>query len=84
MAAQKKKKPSVKILIICLLALLPLTAFNQKLLYPQPYSFQGRFFNYRITNPAADDATTFIYFDRKGFLWSGTMNGLFRFDGIDY
>lgn len=35
-------------------------------------------------NGAADQATNAILFDRKGFLWSGTETGLYRFDGVRY
>ncbi|HAM08917.1 MAG TPA: hypothetical protein DDY34_11205 [Bacteroidales bacterium] len=84
MSAPEVSMPSVKIAIICLFAIFPSSAFNQKVIYPEQNSFQGRFINYRITDPVADISTLCIYFDRKGFMWSGTMNGLFRFDGIDY
>ncbi len=70
-------------LCICLLPW-ALLIHGQKLLIPEQNGFQGRFFNYRINSPGADITTTRLYFDRKGFLWSGTYTGLYRFDGHEY
>lgn len=59
-------------------------SFGRKVIIPERNSFHGRFINYKITSPGADNTTTFISFDSKGFLWSGTYTGLYRFDGIEY
>jgi signal transduction histidine kinase/DNA-binding response OmpR family regulator/ligand-binding sensor domain-containing protein len=54
---------------------------GQKILIPEPNSFQGKFLHYPIKEPGADISTTRLLLDSKGFFWSGTFNGLYRFDG---
>ncbi|MBG0859309.1 MAG: hypothetical protein IQL11_07360, partial [Bacteroidales bacterium] len=73
-----------KILLILLYILIPRLIYCQKFIYPEKNSFQGRFFNYPVTEPGADVSTYRLYFDRKGFLWQGTYTGIHRFDGIEY
>lgn len=60
------------------------SASGQKVLVPVFNSFQGQFIHYPITVPGADISTTRILFDRKGFIWEGTGNALYRFDGNNY
>jgi signal transduction histidine kinase/ligand-binding sensor domain-containing protein/AraC-like DNA-binding protein len=59
-------------------------AVSQKLLNPKADYSQGRYFNYTNSEPGADITTTAIYFDKKGFLWSGGYTGVYRFDGMEY
>jgi len=56
----------------------------QKLLTPEPNGFQGKFLHYPVTVPGADISTNKLFFDSKGFLWEGTYNGLYRYDGNKY
>lgn len=60
------------------------TITAQKVLIPELNSFQGRFINYPLTGPGADISTTRLLFDKKGFLWTGTFDGLYRYDGNYY
>ncbi|MDP4224260.1 MAG: two-component regulator propeller domain-containing protein, partial [Bacteroidota bacterium] len=57
---------------------------GQKILTPVLNSFQGKFIHYPINEPGADISTTRLFFDSKGFLWEGTGNALYRFDGNNY
>jgi|GEM_PF-2916030 len=56
----------------------------QKVLIPELNSFQGKFIHYPLTEPGADISTTRLLFDKKGFLWTGTFDGLYRYDGNTY
>lgn len=56
----------------------------QKVLIPELNSFQGKFIHYPLTEPGADISTTRLLFDKKGFLWTGTFDGLYRYDGNKY
>jgi hypothetical protein len=43
-----------------------------------------RFDNFPINNGYASQESTSILIDSKGFVWSGTVTGLYRFDGVRY
>ena len=72
---------AIRALAVVILAFLFQFSTAQKLLIPEPNGFQGRFINYPVTEPGADISTNKLYFDSKGFLWEGTYNGLYRYDG---
>ncbi len=59
------------------LALLGLGLVLAKSLAAQQYTFQVFDFDSGLDNLAVES----IYQDREGFLWVGTQNGLFRYDG---
>lgn len=60
-----------RVCLVCLCALLPHAAVGQR------YSFK-----YYTHEQGLEDLTVSCLFqDRAGFLWLGTMNGLFRYDG---
>lgn len=56
----------------------------QKVLIPELNSFQGQFIHYPLTEPGGDISTTRLLFDKKGYLWTGTFDGLYRYDGNTY
>ena len=57
--------------------------FSQKNIYPEKNSFIGRFEKYDL--PVRGNLTvTCFYQDKKGFIWLGTYQGLFRFDGTEF
>ncbi len=60
------------------------TAYNQKVLYPEIKPVNARFDNFLIMNGKAAQAATSVFQDKKGFMWFGTENGLYRFDGNRY
>ena len=60
------------------------TISGQKILYPEIKPADVRFDNFPLNNGAGEQATWSIIQDRKGFIWSGTEFGLYRFDGIRY
>ncbi len=70
-----------RVLLVVILAFLFKYSTAQKLLIPEPNNFQGRFIHYPVTEPGADISTNKLFFDSKGFLWEGTYNGLYRYDG---
>lgn len=43
-----------------------------------------RWDNFLVKEGEASQETLSMLFDKKGFLWSGTKTGLYRFDGIRY
>lgn len=59
-------------------------AYNQKVLYPEINPVNARFNNFLIMNGKAAQAATSLFQDKKGFMWFGTENGLYRFDGFRY
>jgi len=60
------------------------TAYNQKVLYPEINPVNARFDNFLIMNGKAAQAATSVFQDKNGFMWFGTENGLYRFDGARY
>ena len=78
------QKSAFRIVMILLLINSTQFIYCQKNILPENNSFRGRFFNYKPTDQGADPSTTCLYFDRKGFLWSGTFWELYRFDGQEY
>lgn len=60
------------------------TVFNQKVLYPEISPVNARFDNFLIMNGKAAQAATCVFQDKNGFMWFGTENGLYRFDGTRY
>jgi len=58
--------------------------YCQKILYPEMFPVNTRLDNFLTMNGAADQSTSSMMFDSKGFLWSGTETGLYRFDGVRY
>ena len=77
-------KSQFRIFCVTFLAFFTQYVYCQQYIEPELNTIQGRFFNYSITVPGADMSTTCLYFDRKGFLWQGTLSGLYRFDGMEY
>jgi signal transduction histidine kinase/ligand-binding sensor domain-containing protein/AraC-like DNA-binding protein len=57
--------------------------FSQKFITPENNSFNGRFFRYNLPVEGNQTATYFSQ-DRKGFIWIGTYQRLFRFDGTEF
>jgi signal transduction histidine kinase/ligand-binding sensor domain-containing protein/AraC-like DNA-binding protein len=58
--------------------------YGQKILYPEYYPPDIRWDNFLIKNGEASQASLSILIDSKGFLWSGTETGLYRYDGVRY
>ncbi len=62
------------------LALCVLSLFAFSSLYPQEYSFQYFGYDQGLTNLAAKA----LFQDRTGFIWVGTENGVFRYEGVRF
>lgn|GEM_PF-2204689 len=69
---------------VFLCCLLPLTLFPQKVLKPEYDPPDKRFDNFYILDGEASQTSTCVLIDKKGFLWSGTDEGLYRYDGNRY
>jgi len=67
-----------------LVTILPGEIFCQKILNPEYSPPDVRFDNFLINRGEASQESISILIDRKGFFWSGTGTGLYRFDGIRY
>ena len=78
-------KNSTRYLIFCvLLFLLTVKAFSQKILDPEFVPPDVKWDNFLTKGGEAGQKTISILIDRRGFLWSGTETGLYRFDGARY
>ncbi len=84
----KHPKPAAKSLVlafnIALLVFLPCAAFCQKVLQAEIKPPDMKYDNFLIKGGEASQTSTAIMIDRKGFLWCGTENCLYRYDGIKY
>ncbi|NMC40450.1 MAG: hypothetical protein GYA43_04655, partial [Bacteroidales bacterium] len=63
---------------------LPLSLSSQKVLIPIYDPPDKRFDNFYILDGEASQTSTCVLIDKKGFLWSGTDEGLYRYDGSRY
>ena len=63
---------------------LPLGLSSQKVLKPIYDPPGKRIDNFYILDGEASQTSTCVLIDKKGFLWSGTDDGLYRFDGNRY
>lgn len=78
-------KQNVRYLVLALVFLVPHgNFFCQKVLFPELNPVNGHFDNFLIEEGRADPTTISLLQDKKGFIWSGTSTGLYRFDGIRY
>lgn len=67
--------------LILLLALLPLKGMSQTSTSPVPYYYFSR---YQIINGLPGNSVSSFAQDKYGFLWIGTGNGVFRYDGYHF
>ena len=78
-------KADVRYLVFAALFIfMPVENYCQKIL---DYEFRPpniRFDNFQIKGGEANQKSISILIDSRGFLWSGTETGLYRFDGIRY
>jgi signal transduction histidine kinase/CheY-like chemotaxis protein/ligand-binding sensor domain-containing protein len=80
-----KMKNSIRYLIFsALLFLLTIKTFSQKILDPEFVPPDVRWDNFLTKGGEAGQKTISLMIDSKGFLWSGTETGLYRFDGARY
>jgi len=78
-------KKGVRYLVfISLLAILQDKGFCQKILDPEYRPPNVRFDNFLVKGGEASQESTCIFIDSRGFIWTGTETGLYRFDGIKY
>ncbi len=84
----RHNKPAAKSLFlactITLLFFLPGTALSQIVLSAEIKPPDMRYDNFLIKGGEASQTSTAIMIDRKGYLWCGTENGLYRYDGSKY
>jgi len=67
-----------------LLFYLPVENYCQKILDPEYVPPNVRWDNFPVNNGEASQTSLSILIDKKGFLWSGTKSGLYRYDGARY
>ena len=70
--------------IAFLFCFLPLSLSSQKVLKPIYDPPDKRFDNFYILDGEASQTSTCVLIDKKGFFWSGTDEGLYRYDGSRY
>ena len=70
-------------LLLVLILLQGTLCYSQKTIIPERNSFNGRFVRYDLPVGGNQAATCFLQ-DSKGFIWIGTYQGLFRFDGTEF
>jgi signal transduction histidine kinase/DNA-binding response OmpR family regulator/ligand-binding sensor domain-containing protein len=80
-----KVKTGIRYPFIAFLFFLPLEDVNsQKILHPEYYPPDIRWDNFQLKDGEASQSSLSILIDSKGFLWSGTETGLYRYDGVRY
>jgi signal transduction histidine kinase/CheY-like chemotaxis protein/ligand-binding sensor domain-containing protein len=67
-----------------LIILSPARIFCQKILVPEINPPDARWDNFLVKGGEAMQISESVFIDSKGFLWTGTDNGLYRFDGTRY
>ena len=78
-------KTGVRYLIFSFLSVVMLNdIYCQKILYPEYYPPDIRWDNFLLNGGAASQSSLCILIDSRGFLWSGTETGLYRYDGTRY
>jgi signal transduction histidine kinase/AraC-like DNA-binding protein/ligand-binding sensor domain-containing protein len=72
------------LVLICLFFPSQKSLYGQKILYPDYNPPNIRWDNFLLKEGEASQFSSSILIDSKGFLWSGTETGLYRFDGSRY
>lgn len=72
------------LVLICLFFPAQKSLYGQKILYPEYNPPDRRWDNFLIRNGEANQTSVSLLIDSKGFVWTGTETGLYRFDGVRY